>query len=241
MNKKIGENLGLSKSKFLRVPIEEPNRIVDTAELSFRNNGYVHFVSFWGVSSKKQKSDSVDHKAISFLNLILAQLSYEFGAPCKLTLLLGDTHGRANYIDQLHVANYLSDIQNIANTYNIRSVFLSTIFNGTGSNFESNFMLDNEIREVYTKNSDKLLEAALATGTQEKARERSARYLTIRLREKAPIEKDFPHSILIANERPRNQYLLPDLPTIFCYATKSGNNKKAWFTKESEQFFTCVE
>ena len=233
MSTKYPLNLGVSSSKFLRKPIENPEEIIKLIVQAITKKEKISFLYFWGISPFKSEVDMYDKQAMAFLNLLCSQIAYTFSTPFEVTLLFGDIHASANNIDEAHTNKYFTSVKKLANSFNFSCKRFSAFF--SKSELENMLTPNEEIVAVFEREKSHLIKAALNGGSEKTTEQRALNYLTTRLKEREVVAQNFKNSILITSDRPRNKYILPDLHLIYAYTIKTNESKKPWFMYQDKK------
>jgi hypothetical protein len=223
------ENLGLSKSRFLRVSIKDQLPILEAVNNSFKENMVINFLFFWGVAFKKN-SDKNDRIAFANLNLLISNLSCTFLKGCRLIIILADNHGKINEIPIDIINSYFADIEKLAIEFQMKTIYLSKIIPEISLESLSNFTA--EELEHFKKLEKDLIKSAIKFGSLNTANKRANRYFILKCRERHKLTSYFPNHILISGDRPSHKCILPELPTIYINTMGPKNNQKPWLIKE---------
>lgn len=220
---------GLSNSKFLKARVFEPEGVLAAVRKSLAAEGHIRAAFFWGVAFR-QTADVLDRCVMTHLSLLMANLGAEFKAGTRLTLLLGDTHARANRIPEATIASYCKSVTTLAQEFQIQTEPLSQIAHldlGGGP-------MAPEL-EMFAAHRHQLLSDAAKLGFGSDAATAALRYFLVRWRERVPIARKVAPSILLAADSPSQAFLLPDLPTLFIYTLPGRKVCKPWLIKNDDQ------
>jgi hypothetical protein len=220
---------GLSNSQFLKARVFEPERVLAAVRKSLAAEGHLRTVFFWGVAFR-QTADVLDRCVMTHLTMLMANLGAEFKTGTRLTLLLGDTHARANRIPEATIASYCRSVTRMAHEFQIQTESLSQIAH---SDLSDGPMAPEH--EMFAAHQHQLLSDATKLGFGPDAASAALRYFLVRWRERAPIARKVAPSILLAADRPSQAFLLPDLPTLFIYTLPGRKVCKPWLIKNDIQ------
>jgi len=203
----------------------EPERVLEAARASIASQGHVRAAFFWGVAWR-QVADGLDRSVMAHLQLLMANLGVEFEAGTRLTLLLGDTHARANRIPEPRITSYCQSIEMLAGEFHVQTKLISQI---------RPFVVGDEPtaseREVFAAHRHQLLSGAVKLGFGNDASDAALRYFLVRWRERVPIAQKMAPSILLAADSAAQAFLLPDLPTLFIYTLPGRKVCKPWLVR----------
>lgn len=203
----------------------------DRLKLKIERQEPLHFVGFWGASSKtglnRHDTDTITH-----LYDWLTRIQAVYAAGAKVTFLLADFHARNNGYREVQYLPYLKEVQQALHAKGLSTLWLSELW---------------EKWEVTAQNVEKQLTGkkpgwwnsiGIATNLEHRAAKNFAghdarlgaqKYHVMRKIEKPCLEKEFRDAVFLVYGDSTLQSLYPKIPTVYLWTEKGGFSNCPWF------------
>lgn len=200
-------------------------------ERAQQHNEPIRCVSFWGASSKKHVDDA-DRNTLQNLSNLSCKIQKVYKPGIEMTFILSDEHAKNNGYSAEDYEGYLVEIEKLLQTHGFSSIRLSTLWKQWG------ITTDTIQGTIDKKPNGWWNDVVIAKTLEEQASKHcknnntiagAQRYYAMRMLEKPHLEQSFRGFTFVAFNNPRQQSLLPMLPTLYLYTAKRGDSRVPWF------------
>lgn len=180
----------------------------------------------WGVHGKTHVADD-DHQAMDYLAAFLEYVSLRLSVKTQMTIVICDTHGAINRVDNGTADEYAAQIESAADTRGWDTLRMSNLWQVAGISLD----MINEKSKLVDIETDapRLVQFAHRYYLGSDAEDGARRYLAARLLEKPLLTQKFQGAIHVTPVEPSLHFLQPELPDFYVWIKKRGCSTKPWF------------
>lgn len=203
----------------------------DRLKLKIERQEPLHFVGFWGASSKTTLNQH-DADTIAHLHEWLTRVRAVYAPGAQVTFLLADFHARNNGYQEAQYLPYLKEVRQALHAQGFSTLWLSELWEKWGITAQ-----DVE-KQRKSKKAGWWNSVAIATNLEHRAAKNFAgddarlgaqKYHVMRKIEKPCLEKEFRDAVFLVYGDSALQPLYPKLPTVYLWTEKSGFSNCPWF------------
>ncbi len=183
----------------------------------------------WGVHEKPHIAED-DHQALDYLAAFMEYISLRLSVKTQMTLVICDTHGAINRVDNGTIDEYAAQIESAVNTRGWEMLKMSRLWLNAGISLDT----VNEKAKLVDIETDapRLVQFAHRYYLGSDAENGARCYLAARLLEKPLLTQRFQGAIHVTPVEPSLHFLQPELPDFYVWIKKRGCSIKPWFSVE---------
>lgn len=183
----------------------------------------------WGVHGKPGIAED-DLQSLDFLAAFLAYISLRLSVKTRMTIVICDTHGAINRVDNDTAEVYAAQIEVAANALGWDTITMSSLWQNAGISLD---LVAEKAKFVDIEtDAPRLAQFASRYYLGHDAAEGARCYLAARLLEKPMLTKIFQGAIHVTPVEPSLHFLQPELPDFYVWIRKRGCSVKPWFPVE---------
>jgi len=216
-------------------------RRTDIENISFRILGSMltdaplKLVAYWGIGGKKGVTEAED-RALAFQSEWLRILNREVGIEVTIAYLITDTHAVVNGVAADAIASYSDAVQTLLHRHGHSSAKMRDVIPASLLPDFDGLLRDEQHdsdvwRQVSPSARRALARCAAYHARRNESSERTAqRYYLVNRYEAALVTIAFPNSCFLSYQNHGLRFLLPNMPTIFCFVGADGLVRRPWFS-----------
>lgn len=195
----------------------------------------LNLVAYWGIGGKTGVTEAED-RALAFQSEWLSILNREAGIEVTIRYLITDTHAVINGVAADAIASYSDAVQALLHRHGHSSAKMRDVIPASlQPDFDGLLRDEQHYSDAWSQvppSARRALErcAAYHAKRNESSERAAQRYYVANRYEAALVTVAFPNACFLSYQNHGLRFLLPNMPTIFCFVGTDGLVRRPWFS-----------